>query len=109
VAEIIPFPSMKKKEQAKEEKTHRFFRNQEKFFEEAFQSQKEEDSRELEHFDPARQTGYDLTPDILEQLDEEIKIARKTSMSQTENHLINHDITPEEWEWLQSWLEQKRK
>jgi len=108
MAEIIPFRSREKRELDKKAEEHKFFIEQEKFFKEAIQYHEEEIDDQFEYFDPVSQTGYEITPDILEALDEEIKIAQKTSMSDTHNKFINSDITSDEWDWLKSWLEEER-
>lgn len=109
MAEIIPFRSKEKREQDKRAEEYEFFSEQEKFLNEAIQYHEGETNNQFEYFDPANQTGYEITPDVLESLDEEIKIAQKTSMSDTNNKFINSDITSDEWDWLKSWLEEERK
>ena len=107
MAEIIPFRSREKREQDKRAEEHEFFSEQENFLNEAIQYHEGETDNHFEYFAPSNQTGYEITPDVLESLDEEIKIAQKTSMSDTNNKFINSDITSDEWDWLKSWLEER--
>jgi len=96
LAEIIPFRSREKREQDKRAEEHEFFSEQENFLNEAIQYHEGETDNHFEYFAPSNQTGYEITPDVLESLDEEIKIAQKTSMSDTNNKFINSDIAPDE-------------
>src|SRR5699024_1903024 len=109
MAEIIPFRSKEKREQDKRAAEYEFFSEQKKYLNEAIQDHDSQTNTQFEYFDPVNQTGYEITPDVLESLDEEIKIAQKTSMSDTNNKFINSDITSDEWDWLKSWLEEERK
>lgn len=110
MAEIIPFRSKEEQKKNQTEEARQFFIEHEKFLREAEEYHDGKDSNQFEHFDPAQQsTGYELTPDVLKTLEEEIKIARKNSMNNIESNFINSDITSDEWDWLKDWLKKEKK
>lgn len=108
MAEIITFRTRHEREKDKVKEARLFFLEQEFFLKEAKEYHEGKKHNRFDFFDPSKQTGYELTPDVLEALDDEIKTARKISMNNTENNFINSDITSNEWAWLKDWLEEEK-